>query len=166
MLHNIDTLGADVDPAVLGLHIDLRLDVDHAGDCPAVWMIAEEGWLVVDGRMRLVEGTGNAADELEFSTDPSTTLARCGSISINCLSLFGLDRDSSRRRRSGVAEGRAERGIPNAHLHYAQGREETLGQGAGRRDPRAVRKTVGRHDSFGRRQKSNSSQFYGHAGSN
>ncbi|MBN2505546.1 MAG: UTP--glucose-1-phosphate uridylyltransferase [Verrucomicrobia bacterium] len=65
MLHNIDTLGADVDPAVLGRHIasgaalsfeviSRRLD-DRGG-----------GLARVNGRVRLVEGLALPREELEF----------------------------------------------------------------------------------------------------
>ena len=55
MLHNIDTLGADVDPALLGLHIE-------AGAALTTEVIARQiddrggGLARVDGRVRLVEG--------------------------------------------------------------------------------------------------------------
>ena len=65
MIHNIDTLGADVDPALLGLHITSgagltvevtprRLD-DRGG-----------GLARVDGRLRLVEGLAMPREESEF----------------------------------------------------------------------------------------------------
>jgi hypothetical protein len=65
MLHNIDTLGADLDPAVLGAHITsgacLSFEVihrsvdDHGG-----------GLARVDGRPRLVEGLAMPGEETEF----------------------------------------------------------------------------------------------------
>jgi hypothetical protein len=65
-LHNIDTLGADVDPALLGLHVKseaaLTFEVitrrleDRGG-----------GLARVDGRARLVEGLAMPREELEFS---------------------------------------------------------------------------------------------------
>jgi hypothetical protein len=65
-LHNIDTLGADVDPALLGLHVKnggaLTFEVitrrleDRGG-----------GLARVDGRVRLVEGLAMPREELEFS---------------------------------------------------------------------------------------------------
>ncbi len=65
MLHNIDTLGADVDAALLGLHIEssaaLTFEVvtrrleDRGG-----------GLARVDGRVRLVEGLAMPREELEF----------------------------------------------------------------------------------------------------
>jgi hypothetical protein len=65
-LHNIDTLGADVDPVLLGLHIKnggaLTFEVitrrleDRGG-----------GLAKVDGRVRLVEGLAMPREEIEFS---------------------------------------------------------------------------------------------------
>jgi hypothetical protein len=65
MLHNIDTLGADVDPALLGLHIEtgagLTFEVitkrieDRGG-----------GLARVNGRVRLVEGLALPREEVEF----------------------------------------------------------------------------------------------------
>ena len=55
MVHNIDTLGADVDPALLGCHID-------EGAALTTEVIARQledrggGLARVDGRVRLVEG--------------------------------------------------------------------------------------------------------------
>ncbi len=64
-VHNIDTLGADVDPALLGLHIEqgaalttevvARLVEDRGG-----------GLARVDGHVRLVEGLALPNEEIEF----------------------------------------------------------------------------------------------------
>jgi hypothetical protein len=66
LLHNIDTLGADVDPCLLGLHIQsgaaLTFEVitrrleDRGG-----------GLARVDGRVRLVEGLAMPREEVEFA---------------------------------------------------------------------------------------------------
>ncbi len=66
MVHNIDTLGANVDPGLLGFHIEhnagLTVEVisrqvdDHGG-----------GLARVDGRLRLVEGLALPAEEVEWS---------------------------------------------------------------------------------------------------
>jgi hypothetical protein len=66
LLHNIDTLGADVDPALLGLHIcsgaTLTFEVitrrleDRGG-----------GLARVDGRVRLVEGLAMPREQIEFA---------------------------------------------------------------------------------------------------
>ncbi len=65
MLHNIDTLGADADPALLGFHIDsgaamtaeviARLVDDRGG-----------GLARVDGHLRLVEGLALPSEQIEF----------------------------------------------------------------------------------------------------
>src|SRR5947209_16310582 len=65
MVHNIDTMGADVDPVVFGYHLDQgaamtmevitrRLD-DRGG-----------GLARIDGRLRLIEGMAIPREELEF----------------------------------------------------------------------------------------------------
>ena len=66
LLHNIDTLGADIDPALLGLHIEsgagLTFEVitrrleDRGG-----------GLARVNGRARLVEGLAMPREEVEFA---------------------------------------------------------------------------------------------------
>jgi hypothetical protein len=65
LLHNIDTLGADADPAVLGHHIG-------SGACLTFEMITRRledrggGLARVNGRVRLVEGLAMPREELEF----------------------------------------------------------------------------------------------------
>jgi galactokinase/mevalonate kinase-like predicted kinase len=65
MLHNIDTLGADVDPALLGDHID-------SGAAMTVEVIARQiddhggGLARVDGHVRMVEGLALPNEEIEF----------------------------------------------------------------------------------------------------
>jgi hypothetical protein len=64
MVHNIDTLGADVDPAILGYHMDsgaaLSTEVvpRHIDDRGG-------GLARVDGRLRLVEGLALPSEEIE-----------------------------------------------------------------------------------------------------
>lgn len=66
MMHNIDTLGADVDPTLLGWHIDrgaamttevITRRIDDRGG----------GLARVDGRLRLVEGLAMPREEIEFA---------------------------------------------------------------------------------------------------
>lgn len=65
MLHNIDTLGADLDPALLGLHI-------RSGACLTFEVITRRledrggGLARVNGRVRLVEGLAMPREEVEF----------------------------------------------------------------------------------------------------
>ena len=65
LLHNIDTLGADVDPALLGLHI-------QSGACLTFEVITRRledrggGLARVNGQVRLVEGLALPREEEEF----------------------------------------------------------------------------------------------------
>jgi hypothetical protein len=65
MLHNIDTLGADLDPAMLGLHI-------QRGSCLSFEVITRRiddrggGLARVNGKVRLVEGLAMPREEEEF----------------------------------------------------------------------------------------------------
>ncbi|MGA2863175.1 MAG: UTP--glucose-1-phosphate uridylyltransferase [Verrucomicrobiota bacterium] len=66
LLHNIDTLGADLDPALLGLHI-------QSGACLTFEVITRRledrggGLARVNGRVRLVEGLAMPREEAEFA---------------------------------------------------------------------------------------------------
>ena len=66
LLHNIDTLGASVDPALLGLHI-------QSGACLTFEVITRRiedrggGLARVNGRVRLVEGLAMPREEVEFN---------------------------------------------------------------------------------------------------
>jgi hypothetical protein len=90
LVHNIDTLGASLDPAVLGRHIasgagltfeviPRRID-DRGG-----------GLARVDGRVRLVEGLALPREELEFELTYYNTLTSWVDID-ELLALFGLAR--------------------------------------------------------------------------
>jgi hypothetical protein len=66
MVHNIDTVGADVDPALLGLHIDSGATMTTE----VVERFIEDrggGLARVDGRLRLVEGLALPGEEIESS---------------------------------------------------------------------------------------------------
>jgi hypothetical protein len=91
MVHNIDTVGVDVNPAILGFHIDegaaLTTEVvprrieDRGG-----------GLAWVDGHLRLIEGLALPREEIEFNLsyyNSSTTWIDINQI----LSVFGLTRD-------------------------------------------------------------------------
>jgi hypothetical protein len=66
MLHNIDTVGADLDPATLGLHLSL-------GGCLSFEVITRRiedrggGLALVNGRPRIVEGLAMPHEEDEFA---------------------------------------------------------------------------------------------------
>jgi hypothetical protein len=90
LLHNIDTLGADADPALLGLHIE-------GGACLTFEMIARRiedrggGLARVNGRVRLVEGLTMPREEIEF--DLSYYNSNTCWINLDkLLSAFGLGR--------------------------------------------------------------------------
>ncbi len=73
LLHNIDTLGADLDPTLLGDHLD-------SGATLTFEVIARRledrggGLARVDGRVRLVEGLAMPREELEFGLTYFNTL--------------------------------------------------------------------------------------------
>jgi hypothetical protein len=90
MVHNIDTLGVDVDPAILGFHIEQR----------STWtteVIARQiddrggGLARINGHLRLVEGMALPREELEFSLSYYNTNTYWLSID-PLLALFGLNR--------------------------------------------------------------------------
>jgi hypothetical protein len=91
LVHNVDTLGADPDPALLGLHIDggytLMFEViprrveDRGG-----------GLASVDGRLRLVEGLALPREEDEFALSYYNSLT-CWVDIDRLLAIFGLTRD-------------------------------------------------------------------------
>ena len=90
LLHNIDTLGADVDPALLGLHIE-------SGACLSFEMITRRledrggGLARVNGRLRLVEGLALPREEVEFSLSYYNSNT-CWINLDKLLSAFGLTR--------------------------------------------------------------------------
>jgi len=92
MLHNIDTLGADVDPALLGLHLS-------QGSSLTVEVIPRRledrggGLARVDGRLRLVEGLAMPKEEQEFDLSYYNSLTTWISIDA-LLNAFGLTRDA------------------------------------------------------------------------
>jgi hypothetical protein len=73
VLHNIDTLGADVDPTLLGQHLE-------SGACLSFEVITRRledrggGLARVDGRCRLVEGLAMPREEAEFGLTYYNTL--------------------------------------------------------------------------------------------
>jgi hypothetical protein len=92
MIHNIDTLGADADPALLGLHI-------QSGAALTVEVIPRRledrggGLARVDGRLRLVEGLAMPKEEKEFDLTYYNSLTTWVTIDA-LLALFGLTRES------------------------------------------------------------------------
>ena len=90
MLHNIDTAGADLDPALLGLHMNLeacltfevmtRRIEDRGG-----------GLARVNGRVRLVEGLAMPREEDEFTLSYYNTMTTWIDVD-KLLAVFGLTR--------------------------------------------------------------------------
>lgn len=90
LLHNIDTLGADVHPGMLGLHIE-------SGACLTYEVITRRiddrggGLARVDGRVRLVEGLAMPREEDEFTLSYYNTMTTWIDID-QLLTAFGLQR--------------------------------------------------------------------------
>lgn len=90
MLHNIDTLGADLDPGLLGLHI-------KRGSCLTFEVITRRvddrggGLARVDGRVRLVEGLAMPREEAEFALSYYNSMTTWIDID-QLLAAFGLAR--------------------------------------------------------------------------
>ncbi len=90
MVHNIDTLGANVDPAVLGVH----LDSGAALTTEVITRRIEDrggGLAKIDGRIRLIEGLALPDEAVEFKLsyyNSSTTWVDIDQL----LALFGLGR--------------------------------------------------------------------------
>jgi hypothetical protein len=91
LLHNIDTLGANVDPALLGLHIEGRaaltteLIARHIEDRGG-------GLAWVDGRLRLVEGLALPSEEIEYGLSYYSSMTMWIDIDL-LLRAFALTRD-------------------------------------------------------------------------
>jgi hypothetical protein len=90
LVHNIDTLGAGLDPAVLGRHL-------ASGTCLTFEVIPRRiddrggGLARVDGRVRLVEGLALPREEVEFDLTYYNTLTTWVDID-KLLAVFGLNR--------------------------------------------------------------------------
>jgi hypothetical protein len=88
MVHNIDTLGADVDAALLGAHIE-------SGQCLTYEVIPRRiddrggGLARVDGRLRLVEGLALPREEDEFALTYYNALTTWIDVD-RLLTVFGL----------------------------------------------------------------------------
>ena len=90
LLHNIDTLGADADPTVLGLHI-------QSGACLSFEVISRRlddrggGLARVNGRVHLVEGLAMPREEEEFKLTYYNSMTTWIDLD-QLLAAFGLDR--------------------------------------------------------------------------
>jgi hypothetical protein len=91
LLHNIDTLGADADPLLLGQHIQSRAALTFE----VITRRIEDrggGLARVDGRVRLVEGLAMPREEDEFKLSYYNTLTTWIDLD-RLLAAFGLRRD-------------------------------------------------------------------------
>jgi hypothetical protein len=102
VVHNIDTLGANVDPGVLGLVIEqgstlsfevIPRRIDDRGG----------GLARVGGRVRLLEGLAQPREDVEFKLRYYNTLTTWVNVDA-LLASFGLDRDSLRSSPEAVAK--------------------------------------------------------------
>jgi hypothetical protein len=90
LVHNVDTLGADLDPALLGLHIE-------SGRCLTFEVLPRRledrggGLARVDGRVRLIEGLALPREEDEFRLSYYNSLTNWVEID-RLLGVFGLER--------------------------------------------------------------------------
>lgn len=92
LLHNIDTLGANIDPAILGAHIESGATLTTEV-IPRVVEDRGGGLARVDGRVRLVEGLAFPSERIEFDL----SFYNSGTMWIDIdklLRVFGLDRSS------------------------------------------------------------------------
>ena len=91
LLHNIDTLGANIDPALLGLHI-------RSGACLTFEVITRRiddrggGLARVNGRVRLVEGLATPREEAEFALNYYNSMTTWIDLD-KLLAAFSLSRD-------------------------------------------------------------------------
>ncbi len=90
MVHNIDTLGVDVDPALLGWHIAHRRCLTYEV-IPRRIEDRGGGLARVDGRVRLVEGLAMPREEDEFDLSYYNSLTTWIELD-RLLAVFGLDR--------------------------------------------------------------------------
>jgi len=91
LLHNVDTLGADLDPTLLGHHL--------LSDAPLTYEVIQRrfddvggGLALIDGHLRLVEGFALPREEDEFKLSFYNTLTTWIDLDA-VLRLFGLDRE-------------------------------------------------------------------------
>jgi hypothetical protein len=90
LLHNIDTVGADVDPGLLGLHLDSNACLTFEV-VPRLIDDLGGGLARVDGRTRLVEGLALPHEELEFRLSYYNSMTTWIDVD-RLLAVFGLER--------------------------------------------------------------------------
>ena len=90
MLHNIDTLGASIDPAILGFHIDQGAGLTT--EVISRYLEDRGGGLArIEGQLRLIEGLALPREEIEFGLSYYNSSTSWISID-QLLDLFGLQR--------------------------------------------------------------------------
>jgi hypothetical protein len=92
MIHNIDTLGVNIDPAILGFHIYH----DSALTTEVITRRLEDrggGLARVEGQLRLIEGLALPREEIEFKLSYYNSSTSWVSID-RLLKLFGLTHDT------------------------------------------------------------------------
>ena len=102
MLHNIDTLGADLDPCALGIHLDAQ-NVLSFEVVPRRIEDRGGGLARVNGKIRLMEGLAQPREEDEFRLryyNSMTTWIQIDSL----LEIFGLSRDDLNGPKNKIAE--------------------------------------------------------------
>lgn len=90
LVHNVDTLGADLDPGLLGLHLASRRALTYE----VIGRRVEDrggGLARVDGRVRILEGLAMPREELEFGLSYYNSLTTWVDID-GLLAAFGLAR--------------------------------------------------------------------------
>jgi len=144
LVHNIDCLGVDLDPALLGLHI-------RRGACLSFEVITRRledrggGLARVQGRPRILEGLAMPREEDEFALSYYNSLSTWIDLR-QLLALFELTAEDLPDAEKGF-RGDPPRGRAHADLHHAQGSQEEVGPRPGRHFPRrAIREVVGRHE--------------------
>jgi hypothetical protein len=89
-VHNIDTMGANLDPAILGQHI--QSGAGMTVEVIARWLDDRGGGLAkVDGRLRLIEGLALPREELESDLTYYNTASYWIDVD-QILKVFGLSR--------------------------------------------------------------------------
>lgn len=90
LIHNIDTMGADLDPGLLGFHIESGSGMTV--EVITRWLDDRGGGLArTDGRLRLIEGLALPREELEFDLSYYNSATYWVDLD-QILGVFGLDR--------------------------------------------------------------------------
>ncbi|MDW3647950.1 MAG: UTP--glucose-1-phosphate uridylyltransferase [Bacteroidia bacterium] len=130
MLHNIDTLGADIDPAALGYHI-------HSSKVLSFEVVPRRiedrggGLARVNGQVRLLEGLAQPREEDEFKLSYYNSLTTWIDVD-QLLELFGLSREDLHSKPERIDEAVRQMAsrmptyvtIKNVKLRWGHGQED------------------------------------------